>query len=110
MAQRDARLIDGTYRVKMIMSTGGMLTTCTASNLKTHDMVGLSLIEFPPHFHAQTVQHLLSPLERRRSLQSPHVLHIHDWGVDGNRAYIATDSPRGLTLRHVLNSEYINLK
>lgn len=109
MAQRDARLIGGTYRVTAVMSAGGMLTTCTASDLKTHDMVGLFLIEFPPHFHAQMVQHLLSPLERRRALQSPHVLHIHDWGIDGNRAYIATDSPRGVTLRHVLNSEYINL-
>ncbi len=110
MAERDARLIGGTYRVTAVMNASGMLTTCTASDLKTHEMVGLFLIEFPPHFHAQTVQHLLSPLERRRSLQSSHVLHIHDWGVDGNRAYIATDSPRGVTLRHVLNSEYVNLR
>jgi len=38
------------------------------------------------------------------------VMRVHDWGVDDSRAYIATDPPRGITLRHVLDSENVDLQ
>jgi len=109
MAQRDARQIGGIYRVGQVITSGGMLTTYTAYNRNTNDVVGLYVIEYPPTFDAETVSQLLQPLERRRAIQSPHVLHVYDWGVDGTRAYIATDPPRGMTLRYVLDNENMNL-
>lgn len=109
MAQRDSRLIGGSYRLGPAMTTSGMLTTYTATNLKTLDMVGIFVIEFPPAFHAQTVQHLLMPLERYTHVQSPHVLHVYDWGIDGNRAYIVTNAPRGIPLRYVMDTENIHV-
>ncbi len=109
MAQRDARLIGGTYRLGPAMATSDMLTTYTATQLKTLEMVGIFVIEFPPSFHAQTVQHFLKPLERYTHVQSAHVLQVLDWGVDANRAYIATNAPRGIPLRYMLDTEHINL-
>ncbi len=53
---------------------------------------------------------LLQPLERRRQVQSQHVIHVYDWGLDGSRMYIATDPPRGITLRQVLDAENVDLR
>jgi serine/threonine protein kinase len=106
--QRDARMIGGVYHIGQIITSGGMLTSCTAHNRNTNSVVGLLIIAFPTTLSPDTVQQLLQPLERRRSVESLHVMHVYDWGIDGNRAYIATDPPRGVTLRHVLDSENID--
>lgn len=110
MSQRDSRLIGGVYMVGQVITTGGMLSTYTAYNRNTNDVVGLQVVEFPPDFDAYTVQQQLQPLEQRRSIQSPYVIRVHDWGIDGNRIYIATDPPRGMTLQHVLDNENVSIE
>lgn len=107
--RKSPRQIGGIYRLGQVITAGGMLTTYTAYNHNTNDVVGLLVIEFPPVMDAQVVQQLFQPLERRRSLHSPNVISVYDWGIDGTRAYIATDPPRGITLRHVLDNENINV-
>src|SRR6266702_5683190 len=109
MSQRDPKLVGGAYRVGQVITAGPMLTTCTAYNRNTNDVVGLLIIELPPMVDMQAAQRLLQSLERRRLIQSPHVIRVYDWGIDGSRAYIATDPPRGITLRHVLDNENIDL-
>src|SRR5581483_7339721 len=69
----------------------------------------LYVITFAPTLHIETMQPHLQSLEPRRSLQSPHILRIYNWGIDGNRAYIATDPPRGVTLQHILDTENIDI-
>lgn len=110
MSQRNARLIGGIYRLGQVITAGGMLTISTAYNRNTNDMVGLSIIEISPTILPQTVQQLLQTLEQRRSIQSPHVLRVHNWGIDGSRVYIATDPPHGITLQYVLNTENISIQ
>lgn len=109
MAQRNARPVGGIYQVGQVITSGGMLTSYTAYNRNTNDVVGLLVVEFAPTIDAQTVQQLLQPLERRRSIDSPNLIHLYDWGIDGNRLYIATDPPRGMTLRYVVYNENIDL-
>lgn len=109
MMQRDARLVGGVYRIGQVITSGGMLTTCTAHNRNTNSVVGLLIIEFSPTLSPVTVQQLLQSLERRQAIQSPQVMRVYDWGIDGNRAYIATDPPRGINLRQVQDSENIDL-
>lgn len=110
MAQRDSRLVGGVYRMGQVIGAGGMLTTCTAYNHITNDVVGLFIIDTPPYFDARNSQQLLQPLELRRTIDSPHVIHIYDLGLDGSRVYIATDPPRGMTLRYVLDNENIDFR
>ncbi len=110
MSQRDSRLIGGVYMVGQVITSGGMLSTCTAYNRNTNDVVGLQVMEFPPDFDAYTVQQQLQPFDRRRTIQSPYVIRVHDWGIDGNRIYIATDPPRGMTLQHVLDNENVTIE
>src|SRR5258707_8685752 len=109
-ARRNPRLIGGVYQVGQVITTGPMLTVYSAYNRNTSDVVGLLVLELPPMIDAETAQRLLDPLERRRLVKSLHVIHVYDWGFDGSRAYIATDPPRGVALRHVLDNENIDLR
>jgi serine/threonine protein kinase len=109
MSQRDTRLIGGIYRIGQAIHSGGMLSIYTAYHRLSNDVVGLYVITFSPTLHTEIVQQLLQSLEPRSSLQSPHILRVHNWGVDGNRAYIATDPPRGVTLQHTLDTENIDI-
>jgi len=110
MAQRDPRLIGGVYRVGQAIATSDVLTHYTAYNRNTNDVVGLFVLELPPAIEPQAVQPLLQPLQQRRLVESPYVLRVYDWGIDGKRVYIATNPPRGVTLRHVLDNENIDLR
>jgi len=110
MSQRDTKVIGSVYRIGQVVATKGIVTTCTAYNRNTNDVVGLFVIEVPPVFHPQTVKQVLQPLALRQSIQSPHVLQVLDWGLDGSRAYIATAPPRGTTLRYVLDNENIDFR
>src|SRR5262249_37015727 len=110
MAQRDARLIGGIYRTGPIITSGGMLTTYIALNHNTNDNVGLHVITLQTQGQMSTAQTLLQALARRQGLYSSHVMRVHDWGIDGNCAYIATDPPRGVTLQYVIDNENIDLK
>ncbi len=109
MARRNPRMIGGIYRVGLVMTAGGMLTTYTAYNHNTSEMVGLYVIQIPDTVAVETVQPYLQPLGRRQLIQSPHVIRVYDFGIDGTRIYIATDPPRGVPLRHVLDTENIDL-
>src|SRR5258708_19627862 len=109
-ARRNPRLIGGVYQVGQVITTGPMLTVYSAYNRNTSDVVGLLVLELPPMIDAETAQRLLDLLERRRMVKSLHVIHVYDWGIDGSRAYIATDPPRGVALRHVLDNENIDLR
>lgn len=110
MSQRNPRLIGGVYRTSQVVTSGSILTNYTADNHNTNEMVGLIVLELPSTTDAQIVQGFFRSMERRRSVQSPQVIHVYDWGIEGNRAFIATDPPRGVTLRYVLDNETIDLR
>lgn len=110
MTQKQTRLIGGIYRVGQVLSSGPVLTSCTAYDRNTNDVVGLFIIELPPQLPHATIQQHLQTLEQRRTLQSPHVIRVHRWGIEENRVYVATDRPRGVNLQYVLDNEYIDIK
>ena len=109
-ARKNPRLIGGVYQVGQVITYSPTLTTYTAYNRNTSDVVGLLVFELPPTVEAEAALRLLEPLERRRLVESPHVIHVFDWGIDGSRIYIVTDPPRGISLRAVLDNETLDLK
>lgn len=109
MIQRNARLIAGVYQVGQVLTAGPLLTTYSAYNRNTSDVVGLLVIDLPPTSDPLAARQLLEPLATRRLVYSPHVIRVYDWGVFEHKAYIATDPPRGITLRHLMDTENIDL-
>lgn len=109
MVQRSSRLIGGVYQVGQVIASQPFLTTYTAYNRNTNDVVGLQVIDLPPTCNPQSIEQLLTPLARRRTIQSAHVLRLYDWGIFEGKIYIATDPPRGITLRQLTDTEHVSL-
>lgn len=109
MPQRDARSIGGLYRTGQVVSRGNMLTAYTAYDSNTNDVVGLYVIEAPTNEQLAVFPSISQSLAKRQSIQSTHIIKLHNWGIEGRRIYIATDPPRGVTLQHILNTEYIDI-
>jgi serine/threonine protein kinase len=107
MSQRNSRLIGGVYQVGQVITSGPLLTNYTAYNRNTNEVVGLLVVQLPPTFDSALAQQLLAPLGTRRQVQSQHVMRVYDWGIFDGSAYIATDPPRGITMRQLMDTENI---
>jgi serine/threonine protein kinase len=110
MQQQNPRMFGGYYQVAQVISTGPLLTMYTAYHLYSSDLVGLWVVELPPTVDEEAAERLLRVFEQRRRVNSPHVIHVYDWGVDERGVFIATDPPRGVTLRHVLETENLEVE
>jgi len=109
-ARKNPRLIGGIYQVGQAITVVKIITNYTAYNRNTNDVVGLFVFDLLPQIVPETVLRLLEPFEKRRQVESSHVMHVFDWGIDGRRVYIATDPPRGIALRTILDNETLDLK
>lgn len=110
MQQQSPRMFGGYYQVGQVIFTGPLLTIYTAYNRYSSDVVGLYVVELPPTMDEESAGRLLQVFEQRRQVNSPHVIHVYDWGVDSPSVFVATDPPRGLTLRHILDSENLEIE
>ena len=111
MQQQSPRMFGGYYQVGQVISTGPLLTIYTAYNRYSSDVVGLYVVELPPTMDdEESAKRLLHVFEQRRQVNSPHVIHVYDWGVDSASVFIAIDPPRGLTLRQVLDTENLEIE
>lgn len=108
--QQNPRMFGGYYSVAQVISTGPLLTIYTAYHHYSSDRVGLYVVELPPTMDEEAVERHLQVFEKRRQVDSPHVMHVYDWGVDEGCVFIAADPPRGVTLRHVLDAENLNIE
>lgn len=109
MTQRNARLVAGVYQVGQIIAAAPPLISYSAYNRNTNGVVGLLVIDLLPSVDPIAARQALAPLERRRQVQSQHVISVFNWGVAENKVYIVTDPPRGITLRQLMDSENIGL-
>lgn len=108
--QQNPRMFGGYYSVAQVISTGPLLTIYTAYHHYSSDRVGLYVVELPPTMDEEAVERHLQVFEKRRQVDSPHVMHVYDWGVDEGSIFIAADPPRGVTLRHVLDEENLKIE
>ncbi len=110
MQQQNPHMFGGYYQVGQVISTGPLLTVYTAYHHYNSDRVGLYVVQLPPTMDEESAERLLKVFEQRRQVNSPHAIHVYDWGVDDASVFIATDPPLGLTLRHVLDTENLEIE
>jgi serine/threonine protein kinase len=109
MPQQNTRSIGGLYRTGQVVAAGSMLTVYTAYDGNTNDVVGLYVLEAQTDAQLIALPFISQFLAKRQSIQSAHIIKLHNWGIDGRRIYIATDPPRGVTLQHALDTEDIGI-
>jgi serine/threonine protein kinase len=109
MVQHNSRLIGGIYQAGQVIASGPLLTSWSAYNQQTGEIVGLLTFDLPPHLSEYDARQLLASLTTRKAVQSPHVLRLRDWGLAEQKVYIVTDPARGITLRQLMERENIGL-
>jgi serine/threonine protein kinase len=109
MIQRNTRLVAGVYQVGQKITAAPPLVSYSAYNRNTNDVVGLLMIDVLPSVDPSAANQALAALERRRKVQSQHVISVFNWGVSEGKVYIVTDPPRGITLRQLMDTENIEL-
>ncbi len=96
---RPGRVIAHRYRLEQPLASGGMGTVWTAEHIQLGIQVAVKFMD--PELTSEP--DLRSRFEREAKsaaqLQSPHIIHIHDYGVDGDVPFIAMELLRGEDLQ-----------
>ncbi len=97
------RLIDGRYRLREAIGTGGSGTVFLAEDISLGRRVAVKVLHTASAGDPVFIRQFRSEAQVVASLNSPHVVDVYDWGVDG-QAYLVTEYLGGGSLRSILAS------
>ncbi len=108
MAQQPPRIINSLYRLGPALISGAVATLFSATYLATNEPVALLLARPPAKHHHEQAQLLLQSVRTLTLVLHPHLLHLHEAGIDHGEYFLITDL-RGRPLRELLNQEALAL-
>lgn len=109
LAQQAPRIINSLYRLGPALISGAAATLFSATYLATNEPVALLLARPPARGDHEQAQRLLQSARTFITLLHPHLLHLHEAGVDQGEYFLITDL-RGRPLRELLNQEALALQ
>lgn len=96
VAQGDT--VGGQFRLISELGQGGMGTVWRAEHLRLRSHVAVKIIDPVIALDPQAVHRFLREARTAAALRSPHIVQILDYGVDGERPYIAMELLDGESL------------
>ena len=97
------QLVDGRYRLSEAIGTGGSGTVYLAEDISLGRRVAVKVLHTAASRDPAFVRQFRAEAQAVASLNSPHVVDVYDWGVDG-QAYLVTEYLGGGSLRSILAS------
>ena len=97
------RLLDGRYRLREAIGTGGSGTVYLAADVSLGRRVAVKVLHTAAADDPVFIRQFRTEAQAVASLSSPHVVDVYDWGVDG-QAYLVTEYLGGGSLRSILAS------
>ena len=97
------QLVDGRYRLSEAIGTGGSGTVYLAEDISLGRRVAVKVLHTVASRDPAFVRQFRAEAQAVASLNSPHVVDVYDWGVDG-QAYLVTEYLGGGSLRGILAS------
>ncbi|MDP7598341.1 MAG: protein kinase [Acidimicrobiales bacterium] len=97
------QLVDGRYRLSEAIGTGGSGTVYLAEDISLGRRVAVKVLHTAASRDPAFVRQFRAEAQAVASLNSPHVVDVYDWGVDG-QAYLVTEYLGGGSLRGILAS------
>lgn len=97
------QLVDGRYRLSDVIGTGGSGTVYLAEDISLGRRVAVKVLHTAASRDPAFVRQFRAEAQAVASLNSPHVVDVYDWGVDG-QAYLVTEYLGGGSLRSILAS------
>ncbi len=99
-------VIAGKFRLERLVGRGGMGTVWAGRHLQLDMVVALKFIEHEPDGDREEARSRFEREARAAAqIRSPHVVHILDHGIDGDRPYIAMELLLGEDLGQRLRRE-----
>ncbi len=98
-------VIAGKYRLERPLARGGMGAVWVARHVDLDVDVALKLVAEELSGRAATVRRFEREAKAAAKLKSPHVTHIHDYGVHEGRPYLVMELLEGEDLAHHLQRE-----
>lgn len=97
--------LDGRYVIERRLARGGMSTVYVARDAKLLRLVAVKVLY--PHLAEDPsfVRRFESEAISAAKLSHPHVVSVHDQGVDGDTAYLVLEYVPGATLHDVLRTQ-----
>lgn len=94
--------LDDRYVIERRLARGGMSTVYVAMDMKLRRQVAIKVLY--PHLaeDPQFVDRFEAEAITAARLSHPHVVSVHDQGVDGETAYLVMEYVPGVTLRDVM--------
>ncbi|MEZ4314789.1 MAG: serine/threonine-protein kinase [Polyangiaceae bacterium] len=103
---KEGQIIAGKYRLDRPLSKGGMGAVWSATHTDLGMKVAVKLME--PHMaaHPEWRQRFAREAKAAGAIQSPHVVKVHDYGVDGDTPYLVMELLQGEDLGVRLRREH----
>jgi eukaryotic-like serine/threonine-protein kinase len=95
-------LIDGRYRVRGRVASGGMATVYTATDERLGRTVALKIIHPSEAQDPQFLERFTDEAKTIARLTHPNVVAVYDQGTHGGLPYLVMEYVRGRTLREIL--------
>jgi serine/threonine protein kinase len=92
---RAGQVIAGRYRIERCLSRGGMGSVWVATHLELGMAVALKLMAPEIAATSEGRQRFAREAKASAAIQSPHVVKVHDYGVDGERAFLVMELLEG---------------
>ncbi len=94
----EGRILAGRYRLLQKLGQGGMGAVWQAQHLELGIQIAVKLIDPSLATSDEGLARFRREAQSAASLQSPHVVNVFDYGVDGDTPYIAMEMLRGESL------------
>ncbi len=105
MPQEPGQLINGKYRLIRPLARGGMGSVWVARHVDLDVEVALKFRRTEHELDPHAEDRFKREAQAAARLRSPHVVHIHDYGIDEGAPYIAMELLEGEDLGDALDRE-----
>src|SRR6185312_8866757 len=97
---QEGRIVAGKYRLERTLARGGMGSVWMARHVQLDMLVAIKFMDA-----AATASEDARAAKAAAQIQSPHVVHVHDYGLEGTTPYIVMELLQGEDLGARLRRE-----
>ena len=91
VTERTGQLIGSRYRLKRCLARGGMGSVWIAEHVELETDVALKLLRPELNARPADVERFRREAQQAAKLKSPHIVRIHDFGIDQHTPFIAME-------------------